>query len=146
MLTASFVANFVACAVAGQIAKLCGAKVIGIAGWVPIHSNIAANHTHTLLLALRSPPCSALSSLLCALLLALRSPPCSALTPLLCSPQEKCDFVRDELKFSACVSYRSPTFAADLQAACGGTRCNHAGGTVQGVTPCDKNPLVSGFL
>jgi hypothetical protein len=29
--------------------------------------------------------------------------------------------VRDTLKFSACVSYHSPTFDADLEAACGGT-------------------------
>jgi NADPH-dependent curcumin reductase len=32
--------------------------------------------------------------------------------------QEKCDFVRDELGFDACVDHRSSTFAQDLKAAC----------------------------
>jgi NADPH-dependent curcumin reductase CurA len=32
--------------------------------------------------------------------------------------QEKCDFVVRELGFDACVSHRSPTFSADLAAAC----------------------------
>ena len=32
--------------------------------------------------------------------------------------EEKCRFVRDELRFDACVSHLSPTFAEDLRAAC----------------------------
>ncbi len=32
--------------------------------------------------------------------------------------EEKCRFVVDELRFDACVSHLSPTFAADLRAAC----------------------------
>jgi NADPH-dependent curcumin reductase len=32
--------------------------------------------------------------------------------------EEKCRFVRDELRFDACVSHLSPTFADDLRAAC----------------------------
>jgi hypothetical protein len=32
--------------------------------------------------------------------------------------EEKCRFVTDELRFDACVSHLSPTFADDLQAAC----------------------------
>lgn len=32
--------------------------------------------------------------------------------------EEKCRFVTDELRFDACVSHLSPTFAADLAAAC----------------------------
>src|SRR5579862_4718305 len=32
--------------------------------------------------------------------------------------KEKCEFVRDQLGFDACVDHRSPAFAQDLQAAC----------------------------
>ncbi len=32
--------------------------------------------------------------------------------------EEKCQFVTDQLRFDACVSHLSPTFAADLSAAC----------------------------
>ncbi len=33
-------------------------------------------------------------------------------------PEKKCRYVVDELGFTACVSYRSPTFTADLRSAC----------------------------
>lgn len=32
--------------------------------------------------------------------------------------KDKCDFVRNELGFDACIDHRSPNFAADLKAAC----------------------------